>query len=569
MSNLSSFLVEPLEARIAPAAFVTYTDVDGDLVKITASKGPLDLTDLSLTGGMSGQLTKLNLTDANFDGAKIVFTVTKKPGGDGLAHVGFIDATGRDLDSVVVKGDLARIVVGDPGSTNDPGLNLLSVRSMGTLGTFTGSSSIASVITGALGTLKVARDFSYANFVTAGTIDSIFIGGDLYGSFNSNPIPASGLISASGAIGSITIRGDLHGGLQADTGGIVSQGNIGPVKIGGSLIGGSNARTGIIKAGGTLGAVTIGGGIIGGPAGDTARISAPGGIGLVKLGGGLVGGSGVNSGTIFSGAGIAGLQIRGSVAGGSGDNTGSIHADGDIGAVTIGGSLLGGSVPLGDSLSYAGSLTAGGAIKSIAIKGSIVASSIVHMSASGVNFTASISAGDSIGSLSVGGSIVGNYTQSVFIVARGQATKPVSGDDVAIGKVTVKGDVHFAQILAGFTYSSVPMAANADASIGSVTVGGDWTGSSLVAGAQDTGGAGFGVGDTLQTVGDTALIARIASIKIAGDLTGIPVSAGNTGFATQQFGTFKLGGRSIPFNPGKSNDAFFFDHTGNAALNEV
>lgn len=30
--------IEPLEARIAPAsAFVTYTDIDGDLVKISAS----------------------------------------------------------------------------------------------------------------------------------------------------------------------------------------------------------------------------------------------------------------------------------------------------------------------------------------------------------------------------------------------------------------------------------------------------------------------------------------------------------------------------------------------------
>ena len=49
--------IEPLESRIAPAAIVvTYADLDGDLVRITASKAglvapPLDLTDLTLTGG--------------------------------------------------------------------------------------------------------------------------------------------------------------------------------------------------------------------------------------------------------------------------------------------------------------------------------------------------------------------------------------------------------------------------------------------------------------------------------------------------------------------------------------
>jgi hypothetical protein len=33
--------IEPLETRIAPAAVLTFTDVDGDIVTITSSKGTL------------------------------------------------------------------------------------------------------------------------------------------------------------------------------------------------------------------------------------------------------------------------------------------------------------------------------------------------------------------------------------------------------------------------------------------------------------------------------------------------------------------------------------------------
>src|SRR5262245_62176928 len=86
--------LESFESRIAPASpAVTYTDADGDFVRITASLPlaalpPLDASDLAFVGGGSdGQLRTLTLTEADFDGARITFAVTKKPGGDGLAHV--------------------------------------------------------------------------------------------------------------------------------------------------------------------------------------------------------------------------------------------------------------------------------------------------------------------------------------------------------------------------------------------------------------------------------------------------------------------------------------------------
>jgi hypothetical protein len=62
--------IEALETRTAPATLsLTYTDADGDLVKITVSRGgtvapPLDATDLVFVGGgSSGQLASLDLTD--------------------------------------------------------------------------------------------------------------------------------------------------------------------------------------------------------------------------------------------------------------------------------------------------------------------------------------------------------------------------------------------------------------------------------------------------------------------------------------------------------------------------
>ena len=90
--------VEPLESRLAPAsAAVNYTDVDGDLVRVTATVPgpagpPLDAADLAFTdGNPDGQLVALTLTQPGFNGARIAFAVTKKPGGDGPAHVGFIN----------------------------------------------------------------------------------------------------------------------------------------------------------------------------------------------------------------------------------------------------------------------------------------------------------------------------------------------------------------------------------------------------------------------------------------------------------------------------------------------
>jgi hypothetical protein len=162
---------------------------------------------------------------------------------------------------------------------------------------------------------------------------------------------------------------------------------------------------------------------------------------------------------------------------------------------------------------------------------------------------------------------MGQASNPALIIARGQDTKPTTGFDTAIASLTVKGDVRFARILGGFDLGQNP--SNADAAIGAVTVGGSWRASSLVAGAMDTGAAGFGVGDSLQVSNDTALVARIASITIKGNVVGTFDATDNFGFVSQQIDKVKLGGRSISLTTGPTNDNVLLPLTNDIHILEV
>src|SRR5262249_31217261 len=155
------------------------------------------------------QLIFLDLTDPAFQGADITFSVVRAPQGDGLAAVGRINAVGRDLGDVIIKGDLGGIDCGDADTTT-AALALLKVRSMGRYGLATQDvgSDLVSVINGGLGALKVGRDIT----------DAL--------------IAVTGDTPADGRIGSVTIGGSLIGGSNTGSGEIRSDGDIGPVRIG-------------------------------------------------------------------------------------------------------------------------------------------------------------------------------------------------------------------------------------------------------------------------------------------------------------------------------------------------
>src|SRR4051794_10954252 len=156
--------IEPLEARIAPAS-LTFTDLDGDLVTISSSKGTRDQL-FTATGGGSGLLDHqlqeldLNFTTA-FDGATISVTAIPQAGrGDGFVNVGYINATGRVLGSVTVDGDLGAIDVGNT-TKSAFALQTLTVHSMGLLGTSTGApSGLVSDFAGSVHAIHVKTDLA-------------------------------------------------------------------------------------------------------------------------------------------------------------------------------------------------------------------------------------------------------------------------------------------------------------------------------------------------------------------------------------------------------------------------
>lgn len=501
--------IEPLESRIAPAAvFVTYNDLDGDLVRISASNAgliapPLDLSDLTLSAGASGHLTTLNLTEAGFDTASIVFTVTKAATGDGLADVRRINAGTNDLATVLVRGDLAEIDAGS-GTDGTPAIASLSVRSMGLYGNG-GDSDIL----GALGSLKVTRDLKDAYVhVFGGTfamIGPVTIGGSLVGgvSGDSGKISAtgaigavriggdvqggagvgSGHITASGNIQSVTVGGSLIGGSAANAGSIFSFGNLGPVRIGGDIDGGSGGSTGFLFIAGTTGTVNVGGSILGGSASNSGQILSAGALGFVTIGHDVVGSAGTGSGSIEGGAKMAGVTIGGSLLGGAGNASGRIANDGtpgapaaDIGPVKIGGDVQGGSG------NRTGRIGSHGKLASVTLGGSLIGGSNI------VGSGEIKSAGD-MGPVTIGGDVQGGSGPNSGRIFT------LSGNFAKLGNVTVAGSIlggdgaDSGQIASGFT-------------TGVVRIGGDIV-----------GGAGAGSGRI-----DSA--AFMVSVSVGGSLAG-------------------------------------------------
>ncbi len=176
-----------------------FTDGDGDVVTVkikgkTAQLAPGDFTFGFSTGGHA-QLLKLALDPTD---AGATLTITSKrtaAGGDGLTNIGYLNATGVALGSVVVDGDLGRI---DAGA-----VKALTVQSLGALGLTTqgGTGSLVSNLTGNLGRLTVKASIHDASVLGTGSIGAVAINGSFLG----------GRLSAGADLGTITVRGDIAG----------------------------------------------------------------------------------------------------------------------------------------------------------------------------------------------------------------------------------------------------------------------------------------------------------------------------------------------------------------------
>jgi hypothetical protein len=152
-----------------------------------------------------------------FAGANLTISARIAPGGikgDGLADVGYIDATGIDLGEVTIKGDLAQIDAGD-GDAAKPALRSLTAASLGARGLGTqlhgAAASLHSDLDGDLRTLNV--NGSVASGVTVaigGRLGRGVIGGDLEGT----TISALGLLNPANAgdalaTGALTVGGNV------------------------------------------------------------------------------------------------------------------------------------------------------------------------------------------------------------------------------------------------------------------------------------------------------------------------------------------------------------------------
>src|SRR4051812_835796 len=92
----------------------TYTDADGDLVKVAITAGSLTNSNFTMgPAGVADQLRILNLTSSAFAGTNVIISVTRAATGDGIVSVGYINAGGVDIGNVTIAGDLGRIDAGD------------------------------------------------------------------------------------------------------------------------------------------------------------------------------------------------------------------------------------------------------------------------------------------------------------------------------------------------------------------------------------------------------------------------------------------------------------------------
>src|SRR5262249_49647695 len=159
--------------------------------------------------------SEVDLTGAE-PGASLRMTVVRAPGGDGLSNVGYINATGVDLGTVVIRGDLSRITAGGPDQSPPPApgaraARAVTVWSLGRLASETQplGGGLASSFNGPLGRFAVRGDMAGATMSVTGGIDAVVIGGSLVGWSGTS---GSGSIYSGGQIGSVRIGGDIQGG---------------------------------------------------------------------------------------------------------------------------------------------------------------------------------------------------------------------------------------------------------------------------------------------------------------------------------------------------------------------
>jgi hypothetical protein len=508
--------VEALESRLAPATLVdahtvTYQDVDGDRVTVALSRpilntGNVNQVFLFNTGLVNGdnsgtqQLQSIKLAGlATAAGVSLQVTAVRGGGnaGDGFVDVGAIDATGLDLASVFVGGDLGNILAGDT-NTVTPGLASLRVQSMGLRGLTTqpAGGTLESTIIGSLSSLRVGSNLDQVG------IEVKVTGTDLgHASIGSLVVVGSvgGFVFATGNIRTVSVGGSMTGGVQ-------SLGSLGSVSIGGSVIGG------VVKADHDIGKVVVGGSVTGGAIEFTGEIAAGGNAGAITIRGDLDGGSGLSSGRVSCGT-IATIVVGGSLVGGTGGTSGVIAANA-MNSVSVGGDLIGGAGArsgwIGDSAGAAtlkmGMVRIGRDVRggSGPITGVIDAALLKNVSVGGnlVGGTGDSSGqigGEVVGAVSIHGSVLGGSASDAGVITAETLGRVVIGGDLRGGDDPINASIR----------SSGNIEAN---TMTSVSIGG-----SIIAGRNNNVDP---IAHSLGQSGAITLILGIGSLTVGGSLVG-------------------------------------------------
>lgn len=542
----------------------TYTDLDGDVVTVSISRGTLSQSMFSLRkeGPNNGAiLQQLDLTlDPATAGANV--TISAKPsafGGDGQVNVGFIKATGLDLGAVKVSGDLARIDAGDTDFTKS--ISSLDVLSMGVLGTSTQSFSVAGnsdvlqsdlvggvskitvrgsivgagiMVTGDaeadIGTVTILGDIvggdtEYSGSIVAANADikSIKISGSLIGGGGDG----SGYVFASIEMKSFTVLGSIFGG-TGNYSGTVDGATLGKATVSGDLRGNDGYLSGSINFFHMSSKVTVNGSLFGGVGENSGSILAikdpvpdsadqiDGTIATVTVNGGLFGNDGKFSGSIRGQTLIKNATVKGSLHGGVGEKSGSIYSDQTLTQAKVTGNVTGGAGLLSGSIAGENTDDGGAITKSITIGGSLY--STVPGALTGIFLQGKTS------KVTIGGGVIGlnDSTASLRFVGY-PFTSPSpknSADANAITTLKIGGDMRNAEIITGHDGGGPH---RGDANIGSITIGGSVQATNIVAAVSAGTDEIWGTDDdTLFSPRGTGLVPTIGSITIKGQLIGSP-----------------------------------------------
>jgi hypothetical protein len=435
--------IEHLESRIAPASLtgrvLSYTDVDGDKVTIAFSKGSLNSDNFTFdsafgTGGPQ-QLQRIDISsETDVDGTNITVKVLRSSGGDGVAHIGEIIATGHELGVVKTKGDLGKIVAGN-GTLPEPAIKSLTVGSYGMLEGTTqpAGSNQGSLITGDMLKLTILGDMGGGAINVSDAIQSVKIGGSMIGNLGSS----DGRLFA-GSIGEIVINGSIFGSVTAPSAGIAVEGDVESLKIKGSIIGGSidlDITTSQIRIGGSVGKFIVGHDIRGAEGiGGQETVVIDGTVGSFVVGGNITAASGREASIFLADT----VDVPGT----------------SVGSITVGGTVTNALIAVGAELNRPVT------VDRITIGGSFIKSRIVVGSTFGPDMTFGtgddvINAASKLNTLVIKGTVFGTVggTDSYFIEAGRIGSANLAGRSIPVtaggnmSTVSTSGDVFLRDVV--------------------------------------------------------------------------------------------------------------------------